>query len=188
MVGPPCSPRDSSPFSNNTVQKHKFLGFPCASAGKESVCNAGDLGSIPGLGRSPGEGEVTHSSILAWRICILKNSKSLNKQNTGTVIYLILNTYDMLTHWKRPWCWERLKAGGEGDDRGWNGWMASPTRWTWVWVNSRSWWWTGRPGVLQFMGLQRVRHDWATELNWTDDMLVMESSYYHLNAQQYSKF
>ena len=61
-----------------------------------------------------------------------------------------------------------LGAGGKGDDRGWDGWTASPTRWTWVWVNSRSWWWTGRPGVLQFMGLQRVRHDWATELNWTE--------------------
>ena len=62
------------------------------------------------------------------------------------------------------------QAGGEGDDRGWDGWMASRTRWTWVWVNSGSWWWTGRPGVLQFMGLQRVGHDWATELklNWTD--------------------
>ena len=71
-----------------------------------------------------------------------------------------------LTHLKRPWCWERLKAGGEGDDRGWNGWMASPTQWTWVWVNSGSWWWTGRPGVLQFMRLQRVGHDWVTELNW----------------------
>ena len=71
-----------------------------------------------------------------------------------------------LTHLKRPWCWERLRAGGEGDDRGWVGWMASPTQWTWVWVNSGSWWWTGRLGVLWFMGLQRVRHDWATELNW----------------------
>jgi len=60
-----------------------------------------------------------------------------------------------------------LGAGGEGDDRGWDGWMASPTRWTWVWVNSGSWWWIGRPGVLWFMGLQRVGHDWATELNWT---------------------
>ena len=71
-----------------------------------------------------------------------------------------------LTHLKRPWCWERLKAGGEGDDRGWDGWIASPTQWTWVWVNSRSWWWTGRPGVLQSMGSQRVRHDWVTELNY----------------------
>ena len=73
-----------------------------------------------------------------------------------------------LTHWKRLWCWERLRAGREGDDRGWDGWMASPTRWTWVWVNSGSWWWTGRPGVLLFMGSQRVGHDWATELNWTN--------------------
>ena len=68
---------------------------------------------------------------------------------------------------ERLWCWEGLGAGGEGDDRGWDGWMASPTRWTWVWVNSKSWWWTGRPGELRFMGLQRLRHDWATELNWT---------------------
>ena len=58
-------------------------------------------------------------------------------------------------------------AGGEGDDRGWDGWMASPTQWTWDWVNSRSWRWTGKSGMLQFMGSQRVRHDWATELNWT---------------------
>ena len=69
---------------------------------------------------------------------------------------------------KRPWCWERLKAGGEGEDRGWDGWLASLTRWTWVWVNSRSWRWTGRPGVLHSMGSQRVGHDWATELNWTE--------------------
>ena len=76
--------------------------------------------------------------------------------------------WEELAHWKRPWCWERLKVGGEGDDRGWDGWMASPTQWTWVWVNSRSWWWTGRPGMLWFMGLQIVGHDWATELNWTE--------------------
>ena len=75
-----------------------------------------------------------------------------------------------LTHWKRPWCWEGLGAGGEGDDRGWDGWMASPTQWAWVWVNSRSLWWIGRPGMLQFMGSQRVRHDWVTELNWTEDL------------------
>ena len=69
-----------------------------------------------------------------------------------------------LTHWKRPWCWERFRAGGEGDDQGWDGWMASLTQWTWVWLDSWSWWWTGSAGVLQSMGLQRVRHDWATEL------------------------
>ena len=72
---------------------------------------------------------------------------------------------------KRPQCWERLKAGGEGDDRGWDGWMASLTQWTWVWVNSGSWWWTGKPGMLQSMGLQRVRHDWVTKLNWLRSLL-----------------
>ena len=71
-----------------------------------------------------------------------------------------------LTPWKRPWCWERLMVGRERDDRGWDGWMASPTRWTWVWASSGSWWWTGRPNVLQSMGSQRVRHEWVTELNW----------------------
>ena len=73
-----------------------------------------------------------------------------------------------LTHWKRLWCWEGLGTGGEGEDRGWDGWMASPIWCTWVWVNSGRCWWTGRPGVLQFMGSQRVGHDWATELNWTE--------------------
>ena len=72
-----------------------------------------------------------------------------------------------LTHLKRPWCWERFKARGEGDDRGWDGWMASPNQWTWVWVNSGSWCWTGRPGMLLSIGLQRVRRDWGAELNWT---------------------
>ena len=71
-----------------------------------------------------------------------------------------------LTHLKRPWCWEKLRTGGEGDDRGWDVWMASLTQWTWVWVISGSWWWTGRPDVLWFMGSQRVGHDWVTELNW----------------------
>ena len=69
------------------------------------------------------------------------------------------------TQWKRPWCWEKLKVGEEEDDSGWDGWMASPTWWTWVWVGSGSWWWTARPGVLQSMGLQRAGHDWATELS-----------------------
>ena len=67
------------------------------------------------------------------------------------------------TDWKRPWWWERLKAGGEGDDRGRDGRMASPIQWTWVWANSRRWWRTGKPVMLQSMGLQRVRHDWASE-------------------------
>ena len=93
-----------------------------------------------------------------------------------------------LTHMKRPWCWERLRAGGEGDDRQWDGWMASPTRWTWVWVDSGSWWWTGRPGVLRFMGSQRVGHDWATELNWTPHICLLPNSQnlwsYYLNGKR----
>ena len=78
-----------------------------------------------------------------------------------------------LTHWNRLWCWEGLGAGGEEDDRGWDGWMASLTWWMWVWMNSGSWWWTGRPGVLQFMGSQRVGHDWMTELNWTEWLMML---------------
>ena len=69
--------------------------------------------------------------------------------------------------WEDPDAGKDLRAGGEGDDRGWDGWMASPTQWTWVWVSSGSWWWTGKPGMLQIMGSQRVGHNWATELNCT---------------------
>ena len=68
-----------------------------------------------------------------------------------------------LSPWKRPCCWERLKAGGEGDERGWDGWMASPTQRTWIWANSGRWWRTEEPGVLQSMGSQRVGHNLATE-------------------------
>ena len=98
----------------------------------------------------------------------------------------ILKEISLSVHWKdwcrnwnsntlATWCeelihlkrlWERLQAGGKGHDRGWDGWMASLTQWRWVWVNYGSWWWTGRPGVLQSMGLQTVRYDWVTELNW----------------------
>ena len=90
-----------------------------------------------------------------------------------------------LTHWKRLWCWEGLGTGGKGDDPGRDGWMASWTRWTWVWVNSGSWWWTGRPGVLWFMGLQWVRNDWVTELNWTELNTYMDSG--KLNKNKLSK-
>ena len=71
-----------------------------------------------------------------------------------------------LTHWERPWSWERLMAGGEGDDRGWDVYMASPIWWTWVWASSRNWWCTGKPDMLQSMGLQRVRHNWMMEFYW----------------------
>ena len=88
----------------------------------------------------------------------------------GMMLKLKANTLatscEELTHLKRLLCWEGLGAGGKGDDRRWDGWMASPIQWMWVWVNSGRWWWTGRPGVLQFMGSQRVGHDWSTELNW----------------------
>ena len=88
----------------------------------------------------------------------------------GLMLKLKLNTLatscEELTHWKRPWCLEWLGAGGEGDDRVWDGWMVSLTRWPWVWVNSGSWWRTGRPGVLRFMRLERAGHEWVTVLNW----------------------
>ena len=71
-----------------------------------------------------------------------------------------------LTHLKRFWCWEKWKAGGEGDDKGWDSWVASLTQWTWVWASSGSWWLTGKPGKLQSLGSQRVGHDWVTGLNW----------------------
>ena len=83
----------------------------------------------------------------------------------------VVHTYNgiLLSHQKK--C---MRAGGEGDDQGWDGWMASRTRRTWVWVNSGRWRWTGRPGVLRFMGTQRVGHDWATELNWTKTWMKLE--------------
>ena len=84
--------------------------------------------------------------------------------------------WEELTHWKRPWCWVRLKAR-EGVDRGWDGWMASATLWTWVWASSRSWWRTKKSGMLQSMGSQRVGHDWATELTWADLERCTEKKY-----------
>ena len=91
-----------------------------------------------------------------------------SKFSTPIVLFPIRTSlhYTLAIEEKSPWGWERLKAGREGDNRGWDGWMASPTQWTWVWASSRSWLWTGRPAGLQNMGLQTVGHDWATELNW----------------------
>ena len=115
-----------------------------------SNCGAGE-DSWESLGL---QGDPTSQSYIHWKDCCwCWSSNSL------------ATWCEELTHWKKPWCWEGLRAGGEGDNRGWDGWMASPTLCTWVWVNTRSWWWTGRPGVLWFMGSQGVRHDWATELN-----------------------
>ena len=103
----------------------------------------------------------------------------------GLMLKLKLQYFgEELTHWKRPWCWEGLGAG-EGADRGWDGWMASLTRWTWAWVNSGSWWWTGRPGVLRFMGPRRVGHDWR--LGWAVKSKVPSSltSAHHLWSHQH---
>ena len=81
--------------------------------------------------------------------------------------HTLATSCEELTHWKRLWCWEGLGAGGEGNDRGWDSWMTSLTRNMWVWLNSVSWWWTGRPGVLRFMGSQSQTW-WVTELSWTE--------------------
>ena len=116
-------------------------GFPGGSDGKESSCSAGDLGLIPGLGRSPGG---RHDNPLQYS-CL----ESPHGQRS-------LVGYS-------PWVAKSWTQLSEGDGRGWDGWMASPARWTWVWVDSGSWWWTGRPGMLRFMGSQRVGHDWGTK-------------------------
>ena len=84
--------------------------------------------------------------------------------------------WEQPTHWKSPWCWERLRAEGEESVRGWDGWMASPMQWTWNWANLGGWWGTERPGMLQSMGSQRVRHDWVTEQQ-KSDMWVNQWSY-----------
>ena len=110
-----------------------------------------------------------HSSTLAWKISWTEEPCGLQSMGSLRVGYNWATSLSLFIfmHWRRLWCSEGVGAGGEGDNRGWDGWMASPTQWTWVWVNSWSWWWTGRPGVLRFMGSQKVGHDWATELNWT---------------------
>ena len=107
-----------------------------------------DPGRIPSMGsqRVRHDGAIKHRTMVQYFGYLIWRANSLEKT-------LML---------------ERLRTWGEGDDRGWDGWMASSTQWIWDWVDSGSWWWAGRPGVLQFMGLQRVGHDWATELNWTD--------------------
>ena len=95
-----------------------------------------------------------------------KGNQSLEELILMLKCWYLVTWYEGLNHWKRPWCWERLKAGGKRDDRGWDGWRASLTRWSWVWASSGSWWWTGKPGMLQSMGSQRVGHNWVTKLNW----------------------
>ena len=87
-------------------------------------------------------------------------------EGPGATFWVLRHFLSLISSlYEKTWCWERLRAGGEEDSRGWDGWMASLTQWTWVWVDSGSWWWTGRPGMLWFKGSQRVGHDWVTELN-----------------------
>ena len=119
----------------------------------------------------------TDSRTLIWANSRTMNPSMLQSMGSLRVGHDWATSFSFFTfmHWRRKWQptpvflpeeSQGWGAGGEGDDRGWDGWMASPTWWIWVWVNSGSWWWAGRPGLLQFMESQRVRHDWATELNW----------------------
>ena len=96
--------------------------------------------------------------------CLLQHSTRGRKGCWHPHLWIIRVWWKEPMHWKRPWCWERFKVGGEGGDRGWDGWMASLIQWTWVWTSSRRWR-TGKPGVLQSMWSQKVRHDWAIEQN-----------------------
>ena len=140
----------------NATEAWRHMHFQCCQSLPQS-------GVIPGCPSLPScwISVISYSTVIILYFTIL-NIFGFWSWNSNT----LATCCKELTHLKRPWCWERLRACGEGDDRRWDGWMASPTQWTWVWVDSGSWWWTGRPGVLQFMWLQRVGHDWATELNW----------------------
>ena len=117
--------------------------------------------------------EKTFESPLDW-----KKVKLANPKGSQPWIFIVKTDAEAeaailgeSTHWKKPWCWEWLKAEGEGEGRGWDGWMASPNEWMWVWVNSRSWWWTGSPGMLRFMGWGRKESDMTEWLNWTVNIL-----------------
>ena len=118
----------------------------------------------------------------AWRAAIHGVAKSRTGLSNSTELRASVGLPLLI-----PQCWEGLEAGGEEDNRGWDGWMASPTWWTWVWVDSGRWWWTGRPGVLWFMGSQRVRHDWTTELNWTEwySGFLHFLNYHHIDLNEF---
>ena len=160
-------------FSNTTVQKHWFFGA------KAFLWSKSQLMLLKTKARLIFKDSCNVLSSwwchLVGPTDLLVSKKSLIYHVCATFILSSIQTQDFtmrkralfyfeLRNWKRPWWWGGLGTGEEGDDRGWDGWMASPTRWTWVWVKSWSWWWTGRPGVLWLMGLQRVRQIWATEL------------------------
>ena len=159
----------------------EVIGYPLqyfwaslvAQTVKESACNVGNLGSTPWFGKIPWRGTWQPTPVFLpeespWTeepdgYCPwgLKKSHAIEWLCTTQHIQ---SRYKELTHWKRLWCWERLREGGEGDDKGWDGWMASPTQWTWVWVDSGSWWWTGRPGYCGSRGCKES--DTTEGLNW----------------------
>ena len=154
----------------------------------ESVClQCGRPGFDPWVGKFPGEGNgnplqysclenpIDGGAWCPWGHKELDTTEQLHfhpihwkdwcwSWNSNT----LATWCEELTYWKRLWYWERLKAGGEGDDRGWDSWLASPTWWTWVWVSSGSLWWTGNFGVLQSMGLHKS--DMTDWLNWTTEL------------------
>ena len=108
--------------------------------------------------------------VISHRAGIVYSKQAMREQLSpmGPLTAWIQNSKCIFKPHEKNWLigedpWERLRAGREGDDRGWDGWMASPTQWTWVWPNSERQWRTGKPGVLQFMGLKRVGHNWVTE-------------------------
>ena len=138
-----------------------WLSFPWGSEGRgQERKQAGEQGGGEVQGRSVGEVVTLWG---AWRFLTFHQVICIGRTDADGWSSNSLATWcKEPAHWKRPWCWERLRAG-EGDDRGWDGCMASSTQWTWVWANSARWWRTEEPGVLQSTGSQRVRHDWATE-------------------------
>ena len=120
-----------------------------------------------------GTGESVHLPLFDFPVPFPVHLSQALSMRLCTLEFLVPATPYELTYLKRPWCWEGLKVGGERDDRGWDDWMASRAQWTWVWVNSRSWWWTGRPGTLQTMG--RKESDTIQWLKWTELNWLHES-------------
>ena len=163
-------------FANNKGPSSHNYGFPVVMYGYESwtikkaECwriDASELWCWRKLLRVPWTWRRSNQSILKET----SPEYSLEGLMLKLKLQYLATWCEELTHWKILCCWERLKAGGEGDDREWDGWMASPPWWTWVWASSGSCYNTRKAGVLQSMGLQRVRDNWATELNWVKNLL-----------------
>ena len=166
--------RSMRPSRTNTQKRCPFhqRGLECKSRKSRDNCITGKFG----LGVQSEAGQKL--TVLSREH--VSNSKYPFSETQEMTLHMDLSKWSILklywlcslqlTHLKRPWCWEWLKAGEEEDDRGWDGWMASPTQWTGVWVNPRSRRWTGKPGVLQCTVSQRVWHDWATAVNWTQPL------------------